>query len=396
MAHRPAGTPCNHCGEPCLKGRVYCSKDCQKLHFNSQQVTCSWCEKTFPLKNRGQAGALNAGRRIYCSRKCQAAFSFKSIRQFRMGPCPTCGKYFLSTRRNKLYCDMKCYMSDPVVVERLGRQGRAIGELSRKKAEERHKNDPNSKYIGPENVCKNCGKHFRGKKKYCNQGCRREYFNARFDRWIASPEKIALPQNYDEFLLQEELPCLVETCEWSGKHLSSHMNKAHGVTADEFKELAGFNRSTGLVSHDVHKVMSERAKERIEEGVVSLVAPGTPGMPGRGGGKPPRLEAKEHINKSQAIARSELSDNIVFCRWCKLKIPTQPKMAKKLYCNTYCRSQWYYHQKTDVVCPCSYCGEKMVLIKSKLKRHNQGQPVCCSLDCRNRLNIVQALKVRRT
>jgi hypothetical protein len=105
--------------------------------------------------------------------------------------------------------------------------------------------------------CLKCGKEFHAReserKKYCNEICRRQYMAERFDRWIASPETIALPQNYDEFLTQEKLPCLVDGCNFEGHKLSLHMNLTHGVTEREFKKLAGFNLSSGITSLPLKK-----------------------------------------------------------------------------------------------------------------------------------------------
>ena len=58
--------------------------------------------------------------------------------------------------------------------------------------------------------------------------------NKRYDRQIASPDKLQLPQGYDGCLDREQLNCLVDGCGWVGKHLSTHMNIAHGIKADEF------------------------------------------------------------------------------------------------------------------------------------------------------------------
>ena len=70
--------------------------------------------------------------------------------------------------------------------------------------------------------------------------------------------KIALPQAFDEFLTSDVLPCLVEGCDWKGHHLSMHMNQTHGVTAENFKKLAGFNLGSGIVSAPLHQHYCER------------------------------------------------------------------------------------------------------------------------------------------
>ena len=80
----------------------------------------------------------------------------------------------------------------------------------------------------------------------------------RFDRWIANPQTLALPQAYDEFLTGEELPCLVEGCNWRGQWLSLHMNYTHGVPADEFKRAAGFNLKSGIISGPMREALAQR------------------------------------------------------------------------------------------------------------------------------------------
>ena len=247
-----------------------------------------------------------------------------TLKELKGGPCPTCGQMFLSNRKGKIYCDMECYSKDPKTATRLRK-------LNEEKSKEATKKALKAEAAGEKTTsrpkgmpCKNCGEPCRIHRSYCSSGCRREYFNARFDRWIASPQKLALPQNYDEFLLQDVLPCLVEGCQWKGKHLSFHMNVTHGVSADEFKELAGFNKKTGVVSYDVHKLMSRLAKERVAAGLVTGLTPGTPGMPRKN--SPSRLEGREHSRKAHLDAMAQLSDRIKFCRQCGIAI-RQPKQG---------------------------------------------------------------------
>lgn len=66
-----------------------------------------------------------------------------------------------------------------------------------------------------------------------------------------------LPQNYDEFLDSDELRCILPGCEWVGSSLSGHLWFFHGVTAAKFKELAGFNRRTGLVGKSMSAKLAE-------------------------------------------------------------------------------------------------------------------------------------------
>jgi hypothetical protein len=92
--------------------------------------------------------------------------------------------------------------------------------------------------------------------RFHNKLCRRKYQSERFDRWIASPETMPLPQNYDEFLTDNILSCLVEGCRWIGHNLSTHMNFTHGLDALNFKVQAGFNLRTGVISAPMSEKMS--------------------------------------------------------------------------------------------------------------------------------------------
>ncbi len=170
--------------------------------------------------------------------------------------CAHCGKDFRS-REERRYCSVRCYVTSPEAKARFTEAG--------KKAQAERLGRPVG--VMTEWTCLHCGdkrlvnrEKDKGK-RFCRQTCYRAYMAERFDRYIANPETIALPQCYDDFLDREELPCLVEGCTWVGKHLSSHANLAHGIPADQFKKMAGFNKTTGLVSKDVSEVMSRRKQQ---------------------------------------------------------------------------------------------------------------------------------------
>jgi hypothetical protein len=134
------------------------------------------------------------------------------------------------------------------------------------------------------------------KRKFCSSMCARKYRADRFDRYVANPESLALPQCYDEFLTQDELPCLVEGCGWRGHNLSTHMNLAHGMPAAELKELAGFNVSTGVVSRPMHEYLADLNKDRGNP----LICQFAPDDLSRARG-PMRSEGREHKAKAQAL-----------------------------------------------------------------------------------------------
>lgn len=120
---------------------------------------------------------------------------------------------------------------------------------------------------GEERQCANpaCGKTFYAKpsdikrgKKTCSRACYRAFMAGRFDRAIAAPVSFREMQGFDEFLSQDKLSCLVDGCDWIGHNLGLHMNQSHGIAAEDFKKMAGFNLTTGLVSRQMEKHLSER------------------------------------------------------------------------------------------------------------------------------------------
>ena len=188
--------------------------------------------------------------------------------------CP-CGKQ-LNTKQ-KQFCSMPCYR---------GSETFRLIYASRK--------------TGVDITCKGCGKPLyqpkpssgRHAKRYCNQECRRRFYAERFDRHIDS-YAVKQPQCFDEFMTQDLLPCLVEGCNWKGHGLAHHMNHAHNITADEAKELGGFNKSTGLVSPSLREKFAESNRE---SGGVDNFG-GNVTFSNRSGFTA-RAEAKEHHSKA--------------------------------------------------------------------------------------------------
>lgn len=194
-----------------------------------------------------------------------------------------------SAGRSNRFCSVECYRSSPAIRDHLASM---------------RKHSPTIELI-----CAMCEVPFTVKqydakrkdkkknRKFCSMACRREFFAERFDRWVASPEAIPLPQNYDEFLTLEELPCLVPGCDWIGQHLGMHVNHAHGITAAEFKELAGFNRHSALVTPSVHETLAaaQKGNDSLE---------GQP-LPPPGGKFERRREHIEHLKKVWALKRIE-------------------------------------------------------------------------------------------
>ena len=80
-----------------------------------------------------------------------------------------------------------------------------------------------------------------------------------------------------------------------------HVNAAHGVAIEKFKELVGFNRKTGLVTPSVSEFRSSLMKKLIEDGVI-VPDPKNLEKSDRGVRPEMRLEGKEHWQKSMAIS----------------------------------------------------------------------------------------------
>lgn len=236
---------------------------------------------------------------------------------------------------------MECYLTDPEAIRRLKTQ---LSEVHKRAREKGHGN------VVVE--CAYCGKKKKIKKShklqrnFCNRIHYRKFMAERFDRWIASPQKIALPQNYDEFLTQEQLPCPVAGCQWEGKGLSAHANFEHGIGAERFKKMVGFNLHTGLVAPGTSKKMSNNMKARIESG---YCPPGELPLP-----RKPReyvsLECKEHQKKSRAIFANQQSDRNFMCLQCG-RVFMDNYFGRHLYCSIKCRNKYYYNRnknKTEV------------------------------------------------
>lgn len=176
------------------------------------------------------------------------------------GPCAHCRVPFRSFTA-KAYCSLTCYVSSGARAEICRRNlahavatGRAPAR-SRKSVTCAHCGD--EREVTPSRI----GRYWN----FCNRVCQRAFYNARFDAFIANPESIALPQNFDEFLDRTELHCPVAGCDWVGKSLSFHARLVHGIPVDRFKMMLGFNLSTGLVSKDLASVLSDRNRSFSDE-----------------------------------------------------------------------------------------------------------------------------------
>lgn len=284
------------------------------------------------------------------------------------GVCKLCGGSFES-RYPKKYCSMKCYTSDPVTIKRLR-------DMNKKKKKER----------SVVTYCLNCEKRHidkaSRKRKFCNRTCMREYFDKRFDRYIASPVTFEKMQCFDEFLNQEELECLVDGCEWVGKNLSMHMNVAHGLPAQEFKKLAGFGMRTGVVS----KPLRESLEAMDHTDRIALLDSYRPHIdPNQNRKKHLSEEGKERRAKAVALKKSEEFEMTKVCQQCGSEFTIHNRYGtRKKFCSIRCRNRRRYIERKRLTC--CYCGGEFDGNYYQKRRSKKGLPVTCSLECRGRAN----------
>jgi len=358
----------------------------------SQYLHCSHCRSEFIASERQLKRARSAegkAHRFYCSLICQTAGSAENRRRPMpyTGICKQCGKAWASRQPHKAFCSLKCYIASPEAKARLRSMAhQALGASVLKTT---------GKAVVPriEMTCLNCGTkrlvRHSSNQKYCNRRCYRQYMAGRFDRWVASPQSVALPQSFDEFLSQEELPCLVEGCNWVGLCLGNHVNFAHGIPAAEFKRAAGFNIKTGLVT----PAMSERLSQwpRIHEGIFGGESRDDSGKPSN----PPlirgyrSLEGREHAAKALAIRMigpSEIPPRV--CIGCGVEFQPGPISWGSKYCSIGCRDQWYRenHRTLRFWMKCGKCGKDFQGSVDQNRRWERGSPVFCNTVCRQSNN----------
>jgi hypothetical protein len=298
----------------------------------SKRLSCAHCGTTFHGSLSQARKVKYEGQVVYCSTLCRhAALRAKFSTPIpNRGPCPTCGKEFFS-RTAKIFCSIGCYTSSAQFRERMLSENRKKALAAGRAVTNARRKEKSTKN------CVQCGEVFysqpRKKQKFCGQNCYRKYMADRFDRWVASPQGIALPQNFDEFLIQNELPCLVDGCGWSGHHLSIHMNLAHGVKADEFKRAAGFNLGTGVISGPHREAL--QAREPVGIATEPPLRERSTGV--RGDYK--SLEGKEHYKKARALISATQRE----CERCST--PFTPHTYNSRFCSNRCRLDTWYEAR---------------------------------------------------
>lgn len=315
--------------------------------FDDATLGCSHCGANFRASRSQALKAHYQQSRVFCSSACRVAKQQERglDSRFLRGPCIGCGAMFHSNTKKK-FCTMDCYSSSP----QFKAHGEAIRAKSRtpesvaKRAAAITKHQPQP--------CGFCGVEFKtksahagGRSKYCSMACYRGYMNGRFDRWVASPQGLALPQCYDEFLDSEELPCLIEGCGWVGRHLTSHVNLAHGIQAAEFKRAAGFNLSSGIIGRELASTLSNSARSRSKYPDMLAVrdARRSEDQP-NAVSRYHSLEGREHSLKARALICEEVGPERK-CLECNESFTQSTPMGRAMYCSRSCRKEYYRKQR---------------------------------------------------
>ncbi len=353
---------------------------------SDEYAICGHCECLF-VPSRRQLKRLrstkNKDRRASCSSTCADARRQKPRKERPLlGPCLTCGKRFRSLRTEKIYCNLECWVSSDQFKKQLEVIGQRGAERVAEKAASADRGEDVAGHPRVQYTCLECGKKWYGnprrRKKFCCHAHYRAYMAKRFDRWIANPEEIALPQAYDEFMSQEELPCLIEGCTWRGQHLGSHVNLAHGIPVEEFKRAAGFNLTTGLVSPDVQQRLTERSHIHNASFPPDFEFQYHPPVKAYFS-----LEGREHRAKAMALRRAIQPGPLRVCRSCGVEFHQKGVIGFAMYCSVQCRSKFYARDRgNQLTVACGICGELFKASKHQRFRHEEGHAVFCNVKCR--------------
>jgi hypothetical protein len=307
-----------------------------------ERLSCGNCDACFAGSLSQAYKVKYEGTTVYCSAICRHAALRKKFSTPipNRGPCSHCGKEFFS-RTAKKYCTLECYINSDQFRERItgdSENARAF-KAARKSAADKRRLTVVEENTKP---CLHCLSPFhsqpRHKRKFCSKSCYRKYLAERFDRWVASPKDISLPQNFDEFLTQNTLPCLIDGCGWEGDHLSVHMNLAHGVKASEFKRAAGFNLSTGVISQPHRDMLEARPLAGVG------LKPGRGVPPSKRSGYHSH-EAREHATK----ARQMLAGESRKCSSCGGDFA--PQNYSQRFCTKACRLGAWHDQRRNPAPP---------------------------------------------
>lgn len=318
----------------------------------STYLECAHCHCSFLATDRQaeRARSKSYSGKSYCSKVCFGA----AIGNIRRKPlpfsakCQNCGSVFGSRHDGRMFCSLSCYTSSDHFLKMVRAnvdKANAASVLKITGKSRRPRVDIKCLQCGTTKSVQPAKSHY----KFCNQRCYRSYMADRFDRWVASPRSMALPHNYDEFMMQEELPCLVDGCTWVGHALSNHVNFAHGIPASEFKRAAGFNLKTGLVSSAMAESLSGRPhihennlRAELAKAIATRDAPLIPVYTDY-----KSLEGKEHMAKSIALRKASTVMDERICVGCGTAYRPAPLAWSQKYCSFACRDSHYAERKRE-------------------------------------------------
>ena len=301
--------PCSNCGKLIKRTKserkkskhLVCSKTCEKIIKQKEYKLKRIKLANTPCSN-DDCNNVGVYRRGLCKR-CHAKWVILAPenRSKHVGICPVCGKEFLSYYKSSTYCSNECYVKSDVFQQT--RQN-FIDKCKKARIDKKCLNCGTMMKIKPSEETPNYARQRKSgsnyktpPKRFCCRSCFREYFASRYERHIAQTSHLHSPECYDSFLSQEELPCLVDGCDWVGLNLSMHMNSAHGIRASELKALAGFNRKTGVITTKLSKVMGKGSTGNKDMGIL---------YSGKVyDSKPIRPEGREHMRRARALSCKE-------------------------------------------------------------------------------------------
>jgi len=308
----------------------------------NRRLKCANCGVTFwATKPQARYHALKKGN-AYCSPVCRQAGQSRTAKERAIregkkihkgvlaGPCPVCGEMFES-HNDKIYCSLACYHKSPQFKKLLPNMKATL---------EKYREANNAVRSEKAKInCMACGRTFQrrySKRKFCSRVCHRKFRADLFDAWIANPQDITMPQCYDEYMLQDELPCLIDGCDWKGRNLSNHLNMAHGVYAEDFKRAAGFNLSTGLITADLFEQLSSRQ--------LTGIALGDQRSPPNNDGTVTDYrsrEGREHREKARMIAEATRPKPARTCAGCGQQFEQRSVFGRAKNCTTACKNRTY-------------------------------------------------------
>lgn len=319
-----------------------------KIERLRSSLICAWC-------NKGFTGSYSQAKHFYyegfnacCSKECRDKSieknrnktlieKGKTIRKGTMsGPCLECSKMYPTKKTDRQYCSMSCYTKSDAFKKRLQKSSIKGREASKLNWDEKMKAK-----------CSYCEEVFRsprsrdnkkGLQAFCSSLCYRKYKAELFDIWTANPQQIGSITNYDEFLTGDSLlSCPIDSCEWEGKHLSVHVVNHHGLLARDFKKLAGFNITSGLVCEDTHKKLCDRplAGTALKGDILSIYKKRNPIFGGY-----ISEERRQSCKKTIAMLSQENGPDRV-CAGCGVTFQQASYFGRQKYCAIKCRTEHY-------------------------------------------------------